>query len=105
VRAYADPCTQVQVVGDNRGNPIHFAGPLLGVTHDIKLYRANRPPLAAGEQLLADKAYAARNEAHQLLAPEKKLPGRELTAEQKSYNVVHSWYRVTIEHVIAFIKR
>lgn len=38
-------------------------------------------------------------------APYKRSRGRQLTERQQAYNIILAWYRVTIEHVIAFVKR
>ena len=42
---------------------------------------------------------------HAVYAPYKKPPHGALNGRQRAYNVVHSWYRVTVEHCIAYLKR
>lgn len=61
------------------------------------------PPLAPGERLLGDKAYVGH---HRLIAPFKRRRGAAgITRRQAAFNVVHGWYRATIEHSFAFVKR
>lgn len=89
---------------DHRGNIIWYSGPHLGVTSDIKLFRTFSPPLNPGEKLLGDKAYVG--EPDRLIAPYKKKRGRtSVSARRAAFNVVHGWYRATIEHSFAFVKR
>lgn len=89
---------------DNRGNIIYYSGPHLGVTSDINVFRENCPWLAPGERLLADKAYYG--EPDYLIVPYKKRHGQaRLTGRRHDFNNVHAWYRATIEHTFAFIKR
>ena len=96
--------SQVQGVCDNRGNIIWFSGPHLGVTSDIKLFRTFTPPLTPGEKLLGDKAYVGV--PTKIIPPYKKKRGRpDLSARRQAYNTVHGWYRSTIEHCFAFVKR
>jgi hypothetical protein len=95
---------QVQGVCDNRGNIIWYSGPHLGVTSDIKLFRENPPPLLDGERLLGDKAYVGLR--GRVLVPYKKKKGAAgLTTRRHEFNMVHGWYRATIEHCFAFVKR
>ena len=97
-------CLQVQGICDHRGNIIWYSGPHLGVTSDIKLFRQNSPPLERGERLLADKAYVG--ERGRLIAPYKKKRGEaQLTQRKRDFNNVHAWYRSTIEHCFAYVKR
>jgi len=91
-------------VCDHRGNLIWYSGPHIGVTSDIKLFRRSMPPLQDGERLLADKAYVGARE--HLIVPYKKKPGRaSLSRRRHDFNVAHSWYRATIEHCFAYVKR
>ena len=78
-----------------------YSGPHIGVTHDVRLFRENTPPLQRGEKLLGDKAYVGNP---LLIAPHKMARG-VLSQRKRAFNVVHSWYRVTIEHCFAFVKR
>jgi hypothetical protein len=95
---------QVQGVCDHRGNIIWYSGPHLGVTSDIRLFRENPPPLEHGERLLGDKAYVG--ERSRLIAPYKKKRGQAKLAGRKwDFNNVHAWYRATIEHCFAYVKR
>jgi hypothetical protein len=95
---------QVQGVCDNRGNIIWYSGPHLGVTSDIKVFRQNCPPLLPGERLLGDKAYIG--EPEYLIPPFKKKRGEVRLSERKwDFNNAHAWYRATIEHCFAYVKR
>lgn len=95
---------QVQGVCDNRGNLIWYSGPHIGVTSDIKLFRDHSPPLADGERLLGDKAYVGLR--GRVIAPYKKKPRAARLSERRlAFNMVHGWYRATIEHCFAFVKR
>jgi hypothetical protein len=93
---------QVQAVCDHRGNIMWFSGPHIGVTHDVELFRQVTPPLQDGERLLGDKAYVG--EPEDLIVPYKKRKG-VLSERRENFNVVHSWYRATIEHCFAYVKR
>ena len=94
----------MQAVCDHRGNIIWYSGPHIGVTSDVKLFDGYTPPLDDGEKLLADKAYVGRPD--ELIVPFKKQRGHaELSERRAAFNVVHAWYRATIEHCFAFVKR
>ena len=94
----------MQGVCDHRGNIIWYSGPHLGTTSDIKLFRDNCPLLDEGERLLGDKAYVG--EPDYLIAPYKKRRGEDRLSDRKyHFNNVHAWYRSTIEHCFAFVKR
>lgn len=96
-------CLQVQGVCDHRGNIIWYSGPHLGVTSDIRLFRENTPPLDAGEKVLGDKAYIGDA---RLIAPIKKRRGAAtIPRRAQAFNIAHGWYRSTIEHCFAYIKR
>jgi len=81
---------------------IWYSGPHIGVRHDSRIYRESPPPLVPGERLLGDKAYVGHAS---LIAPFKRNPPRGLSRRKRAYNVLHSWYRVTIEHCFAYLKR
>jgi hypothetical protein len=54
--------------------------------------------------LLGDKAYVG--ERSRLIAPYKKKRGQAKLAGRKwDFNNVHAWYRATIEHCFAYVKR
>lgn len=101
---YATHVVKVQGVCDHRGNIIWYSGPHLGVTADIKVFRENCPWLEPGERLLGDKAYVG--EPEYLIPPLKKKKGApKLAGRPYHFNNIHAWYRSTIEHCFAFIKR
>lgn len=95
---------QVQGVCDNRGNIIWYSGPHIGVTSDVELFRTYTPPLAPGERLLGDKAYYGVTD--KVIVPYKKGRGAaKVEGRRWHFNNVHAWYRATIEHCFAFVKR
>jgi hypothetical protein len=94
----------VQGVCDHLGNLIWYSGPHIGVTSDVRLFSQNTPPLDDGEKLLGDKAYVGQPE--QIIVPVKKKIGQgSLSERHQAFNVVHAWYRATIEHCFAYVKR
>jgi hypothetical protein len=95
--------SQVQAICNHMGTITWYSGSHLGVTHDLRLFREHMPALQHGERILGDKAYVGH---HRLLAPHKAARRAVgLTRRQMAYNIVHSWYRATIEHCFAYLKR
>src|SRR5689334_19363758 len=94
---------QVQALTDHRGRIVAFTGPHIG-THDKELWERHRREFRLGprESILADKAYVS---CTQVLHPFKKPRGGTLTVQQEASNIVHSWYRSTVEHAFAYLKR
>lgn len=84
------------------GRLMWYSGVHLGTTHDVRLSRNHPPPLTAGQRLLGDKAYIGNA---QIIAPIKKRRAAALSQRDAAYNVVHSWYRTSIEHCFAYLKR
>ena len=93
---------QVQAICDHSGAIMWYTGPHMGTRHDVRLFREHPPPLGPLERILGDKAYVGER---RLYAPLKKKAGKILTAKGRGYNMMHSWYRSTIEHCFAYIKR
>jgi len=103
---YKHHVVKIQAISDHRGNIIWYSGPHIGVTSDINLFRTFTPPLDAGEMLLGDKAYCDASMSGVLLAPYKKRRGQAALSEGRAaYNLVHRWYRATVEHSYSFVKR
>ena len=94
---------QVQGACDNKGSLMWFSGPHEGVAHDMKLFREFMPPLEEGERLLGDKAYIGL--PHKVIPPVKGRKGYHLTQYSRDFNTLHSWYRSSIEHCFAYVKR
>lgn len=93
----------MQAICNHKGTLMWYSGTHIGVTHDLQLFRLHMPALAPGERILGDKAYVGN---HRLLAPHKmRRRAVGLTRRQSAYNDIHSWYRSTIEHCFAFVKR
>lgn len=94
----------MQGVCDHRGNLIWYSGPHIGVTSDVRLFSKNTPPLDDGEKLLGDKAYVGVPD--EIIVPVKKKSGQAALSQRlEAFNAVHSWYRATIEHCFAYVKR
>jgi hypothetical protein len=103
---YKAHVVKVQGVCDHRGNLIWYSGPHIGRTSDIALWRAYPPPLERHERLLGDKAYSSRADRAHLIAPYKKRKGADrLRGRKWHFNNVHAWYRATVEHCFAYVKR
>lgn len=100
---YKKNVLKVNMVVNNLGAPI-FWSLNLGVPHDLTVWRRDHPPLAADEHVLGDAAYACRGEPH-LVAPYKHDGGRTLTPAQEAFNRALQWYRSTVEHSFAYLKR
>ena len=91
----------LQVVADLTGQIMWVSKPARGSTHDAKAIKAtgllehfkNTPPLA-------DKGYVGL----ELLTPDRKPAGAELTTTQKNANRVIGSLRVTVERAIAHLK-
>ena len=54
------------------------------------------------ERWLGDAAYTARRHP-EFIGGRKKPKGGELTAEDKTFNAIHGWYRTTVEHSIGIL--
>ena len=101
---YQDCVLKLQIFVDNTGRLVWYSGPHLGVTHDLELFRRFPPPLRPNEKLLADKAYIGGGP--RLVCPCKRVKGqKQLSPLQRAYNDVHGFWRATIEHINAHIKK
>lgn len=119
---YKECVLKVQLACTFTGIPVFMSGPHLGASADITILRQNFPyaigarlpqscgwlsfvgPRASGDRWLADKAYRSVD-VDDMITPFKKPKGGELTDGQEAFNKVHSWYRATIEHVNAQMKK
>ena len=95
---------KIQGVCNVRGRPIFCSGPHAGTSADINLWRDFGPALTGDEVVLGDKAYRSKD-VETVIAPFKKKKNAALTQQQLDYNIVHSWYRSTVEHCFAQYKR
>lgn len=75
--------------------PIFFSGPHIGVRSDIRLWQEHGAALAAGEFVLADKAYVSKDLTN-VLAPYKKKKRKNkrqkqkpLSRAKKDFNLLH----------------
>ena len=72
----------------------------------MTLYRSYNAPTTSEEIILADKAYCSNtSNLLQLITPYKRARNRGLTNIQLRSNELHSFYRVTVEHAIGYLKR
>ena len=95
---------KVQYVCDHHGCPIWYSGPHIGTTHDTTLYKKNRPSLIDNEQLLGDKGNQGCGSS--VIVPFKKRHEEvRITGDKRAFNIVHRWYRATVEHSIGYLKR
>jgi len=85
------------------GVPIWYSGPHLP-RHDSYLFEAYPPPFTALEKALCDLAYIKMDRLGQVITPFKRRRRGELTELQETFNSVHSWFRVTVEHTNAAIR-
>jgi hypothetical protein len=101
---YKGHVLKVTLICDHHGTPIWYSGPDIGTTHDKTLYMKHPPPITDIEQLLGDKGYQGVGPS--VIVPFKKRRGEiRLTADRRAFNIVHRWYRATVEHTIGYIKR
>jgi len=99
---YCTHILKVQMVVSNSGVPMYVTGPHLGVTGDAKLWQQHGPPMAA-QVVLGDKAYCGEDG---VIAPHKKRRYQaHLAQEQVEFNLLHRFYRSTVEHSFAQIKK
>jgi hypothetical protein len=95
---------KVQLVCDHHGCPVWYSGPHIGTTHDTTLYKQHPPPLIDNEQLLGDKGYQGCGSS--VIVPFKKRHGEvRIRGDKRAFNIVHRWYRATVEHSIGYLKR
>jgi hypothetical protein len=89
---------------DHSGCPTWYSGPHLGTIHDSRLIADYPPPLIPNENILADKAYQGGGPT--LIVPFKKQRNESrIVGVRRAFNLVHRWYRATVEHSIGFVKR
>lgn len=95
---------KTQVVTDQGGDILCVGAPHPGPKADIKIYEEEPPPAPiADKPRLGDKAYASKDHP-EIVTPQKKPKGRELSAEEKAKNKEISQQRVYVEHAIRRIK-
>lgn len=91
------------LIADNKIICTEFAR---GTVHDFQLFKNSRLPLAKNTLLIADTGYLGIETIHKKsLIPKKSTKLRKLTTEDKYYNRVVAKLRISVEHVIRFIKR
>jgi len=93
-----------QVACDLSGNVMWYSGPHAGCVGDPILWKNSHSDIDLHplECLLADKIYG---KGKNLIAPPKRKNNQPLDIDSRCINDLHTYYRVTIEHVIGFAKR
>jgi len=99
---YKGHVVKLQSICTFQGVPIWIDRLRIGTMSDILMWDTYKPALGEEGFFLADKGYVG---GHGVETPHKKLPGRDLSQTQKDYNAVIAWFRATIEHVYAQMKR
>jgi len=94
-----------QIACDLTGRIIWYSGPHAGCQGDPLLWTNSNKENEMNEYecWLADKVYSNKGK---LVVPPKRLRSQnEISIEGQCINELHTYYRVTIEHVIGFVKR
>lgn len=102
---YKDHIIKIQLVSNNRGDIMWYSGPHFGPTHDLTIWNKKHIDLDNGDKLLADKAYCSVLHEDVFVTPFKKPHSRNLEEEEEAFNTAHAFYRATVEHVFAYLKR
>lgn len=96
---------QFQFVTNLAGVPVWWSGPHLGVVNDLDIFKTNRPPLRAGDILLADKGYQNSDSLPLMFSTRKNSRARRANpTEEEARDEVIGWYRSTVEHYFAQMK-
>ena len=100
---YKHHVDKFQIICDHLGRCIWLSGPHPGSDHDGSLWSRFNPisRMHPNETILADKAYIGQARC---ISQFKKKGKKGISEEQKSWNTVHGFYRVTVEHAIGFSK-
>jgi len=102
---YKSFIVKIQMIASHEGVPMFLSGPHIGVRSDIKIWR-NAGPWAGGLEseghCLGDKAYVS---GRGIICPYKRRVGHDLNRAEKDYNLIHSWFRASIEHVFSQMKK
>jgi hypothetical protein len=94
------------VLVDNDLNILFLSPTYEGKRHDKKIADSTPYPLPEGSFLLQDLGFLAfEPKGVEIIMPERKPRGKELSPEQKEANREVSRLRVRIEHVNSSIKR
>jgi len=101
---YRKHIVKVQCIVNHAGTIIWYSGPHLGTSADINLWRIYKPvnELYSNELLIGDKAYVGSKD---ILTEFKEYKYEEKTKKQKAWNRCIQWYRSSVEHAFAYLKR
>jgi hypothetical protein len=77
-----------------------------GRTHDLSLFKRSKVRFSQGSMCLADKGYQGIAKVHaNSITPQKKLPRKSLSDDDKQANRALARLRVKVEHSIRRRKR
>jgi len=94
------------VLSNHNCEVIYLTDTVAGKKHDKKLADESHYQLPAGSLLFQDTGFQGFSlEKVEIIQPQKKPRGKELTEEEKDKNREISTLRIRIEHVISGIKR
>jgi hypothetical protein len=98
-----------QLMVNNRGFIIHKTIKKKGQKHDYNVYKKNHPVTPKQVVNVIDLGYLGIEkdfpEQESFLPYKKKRNQKELSAEEKEYNILHSKKRMVIEHTICRLKK
>jgi len=90
-----------QIITDKKGKIRAVTKSVPGKKHDKKLFDETRPNLPENSNLTGDLGYYGADE---IILPNKKQKGKELTKEEKQFNKELSKQRITVEHSFGKMK-
>jgi hypothetical protein len=99
---------KTQLMVNNRGFIIHKTRYKKGRRHDYDIYKENHPITHKDVLNVFDLGYlGVETDFHEQLSsiPNRKKRNRELSQEEKEYNMNHSKKRIVIEHTICRVKK
>ena len=90
-----------QITVDKKGKIRTVSRSVPGKKHDKKLFDEEKPMFPEKTELTGDLGYIG---AEGVIVPNKKPKGKELTTEEKQYNIRLSKRRITVEHSFGKMK-
>ena len=100
--------TKTQITVNNHDYIIHKADHKKRRRHDYNIYKSNHPVIPKDVVNAYDLGYFGVEKDYpeqKSSLPYKKKKNKELSAEEKEYNKLHSKKRIVIEHTICKIKK
>jgi hypothetical protein len=94
------------LVASERGQVLYLSPTVEGSLHDKALADELELEFEAGQRLLVDPGFLGyKPKSTQVFLPEKKPPKGQLSDHQKAYNKLLASMRVSVEHMIAGVKK